>query len=397
MSSTEASHAPSDHPSNSTLFQPLRVGALQLSHRLIMAPLTRFRSTREYVPNSSLMAEYYAQRACVPGTLLITEATVISLSAAGYLNVPGIWSKEQIAAWKPVTEAVHAKGSYIFCQLWALGRVAIPGNMREAGFDVVSSSESPLEPTERTPNPDKPRALAEVEVQEFIAQYAQAARNAREAGFDGVEVHGANGYLVDQFTQDVVNKRTDRWGGSIENRSRFGAEVIKACGEAIGIERVGIRLSPWSTFQGMKMTDPIPQFTDLVSKLRDLGTSYLHLVESRIAGNADVEAKVGERVEFAVTEFQKEAKFGRPVFVAGGFKPDSARRCADVEHGGREVGIVFGRLWIANPDLAFRIKEGIDLTPYNRDTFYKVESPEGYVDYPYSKEWQQSAGPEARL
>merc|ERR1711939_605230 len=199
QNTTKQSKMGSLAPSSSRLFEPLRIGTMDLHHRLVMAPLTRFRAEDDTHVPLPFVSTYYAQRAAVPGTLLITEATFISHRAAGYANVPGIYSRAQIEAWKSITSAVHAKGSYIYCQLWALGRTADAANAKAEGIEIVSSSAN-----------------------------AQAARNAIEAGFDGVEVHGANGYLIDQFTQDTCNTRTDEYGGSIENRSRFGLEVTRA-------------------------------------------------------------------------------------------------------------------------------------------------------------------------
>lgn len=361
-----------------TLFDPIRIGSIPLSHRVAMAPLTRYRATDAHV-HTSLAVEYYSQRASVPGTLLITEATFISPRASGYENVPGIYNKDQIEGWKSVTDAVHKKGSYIFCQLWALGRAAKPEIVRkEAGEKwFASSSAIPMQA-----GTEEPRALEEEEIRGFVGDYAQAAKNAIEAGFDGVEIHGANGYLIDQFTQDVANKRTDAWGGSVEKRSKFGLEVAKAVVEAVGSEKVGIRLSPFSTFQGMKMADSIPQFSHLIEGLKELKLGYLHLVESRISGSANVEAT--EKIDPLMKIWGKTS----PVLVAGGFQPDSAKRAVEEEYTGQDVMIVFGRHFIANPDLPFRIEKGIELTKYNRDTFYNAGSPEGYVDYPFSKEWE---------
>lgn len=361
-----------------TLFDPIHIGSIPLSHRVVMAPLTRFRADDAHV-HTSLATEYYGQRASVPGTLLITEATFISPRASGEANVPGIYNKDQIKAWKNITDAVHKKGSFIFCQLWALGRAAKPEIVRkEAGEkSFVSSSTVPMQA-----GTEEPRALEEDEIWAFVGDYAQAAKNAIEAGFDGVEIHGANGYLLDQFTQDTSNKRTDAWGGSVEKRSKFGLEVAKAVVEAVGSEKVGIRLSPFSTFQGMKMADPVKQFSYLVEGLKELKLGYLHLVESRISGNADVEAT--EKVEPLMKIWGKTS----PVLLAGGFQPDSAKRAVEKEYTGQDVMIVFGRHFIANPDLPFRIEKGIELTKYNRNTFYNAGSPEGYIDYPFSKEFE---------
>jgi NADPH2 dehydrogenase len=361
----------------SKLFEPLQVGPNKLSNRLIMAPLTRFRADDDHV-QLPFVKEYYAQRACVPGTMLITEATPITPEAGGYPNVPGIYTDAQIKAWKEVTDAVHAKGSFIWLQLWALGRAANADFKKQEGSgDLVSSSDKVM-----SDNSPKPRPMTEDEIEQYVKDFATAAKNAVEkAGFDGVEIHGANGYLIDQFTQDVCNYRTDKWGGSIENRSRFGLEVSKAVVEAVGADRTGIRLSPWSTFQGMQMEDPIPQFSHLVKGLKDLKLAYLHVVESRIAGNADIEAT--QKVDPFIDIWGKTS----PVFIAGGFKPDSAKRAVDEEYNDKDIAIVFGRHFISTPDLVFRIEKGIELAPYDRDTFYKAKSEEGYTDYAYSEEW----------
>ena len=342
-----------------------------------MAPLTRYRATSAHVP-TSLATEYYTQRASVPGTLLITEATFISPRASGYANAPGIYNAEQIKAWRQITDAVHKKGSYIFCQLWALGRTAKPDIVRkEAGERwFASSSPSPM-----VAGGEAPRPLEEEEIWGFIGDYAQAAENAIEAGFDGVEIHGANGYLVDQFTQDVVNKRDDGWGGSVEKRSRFGIEVAKAVVAAVGKERVGIRLSPFSTFQGMRIAKPEEQFGHLIGGLKEVGLAYLHLVGSRISGNVDLEPT--EKLDFALKIWGNVT----PVLLAGGFQADSAKSEVE-EYKGYDVMIVFGRYFISNPDLPFRIQNGLELSNYDRSTFYNAESVEGYTDQPFSKEWE---------
>lgn len=365
---------------DSRLFSPMRIGQCQLQHRIVMAPLTRFRASDSHIP-LPFVKDYYAQRASAPGTLLITEATFISPRASGYPNVPGIWNSDQVKAWKEVTKAVHQKGSYIFLQLWALGRTANPKALKALGdYEVVSSSPTPEKETSPVPH-----ELTIEEIKGFVGDYARAAKNAIEAGFDGVEIHGANGYLVDQFTQDTCNKRTDAYGGSIENRSRFGLEVAQAVVDAVGANRVGIRLSPFSTFQGMKMTDPIPQFSHLLKGLQELGLAYIHVVESRVAGNADIES--AEKIDFALDVWGRTS----PVLIAGGFKPESAKRAVDEEYKDKDVAIVFGRYYISNPDLPFRLKNDVELTKYNRDTFYKTKSTEGYTDYPFSQEYQTSS------
>jgi len=257
----------------SALFRPLKVGAINVGHRVVMAPTTRYRANKAHV-HGELAKTYYGQRASVPGTLIVTEATFIAPQAAGYANAPGIWSDAQIAGWKAVrvssylamfwlsltdfqkqvTEAVHAKGSFIFLQLWALGRVASPRILKEEGdFDVVGPS--PIRYNSVTEGGDEaavPRELTGADLKEYVELYTKAAKNAIEAGFDGVEVHGANGYLLDQFLQSVSNNRTDEYGGSIQNRLRFPLEVIDAVVKTVGAERTAVRISPWSDYQGEK-------------------------------------------------------------------------------------------------------------------------------------------------
>lgn len=227
--------------------------------------------------------------------------------------------------------------------------------------------------------------MTEEEIQEYIGWYAQAAKNAIAAGFDGVEVHGANGYLVDQFLQDVSNKRTDAWGGSVEKRARFGLEVTKAVIAAVGVEKVGIRLSPYSEFQGMKMADPVPQYTYYTNELKKLNLAYLHVVEGRIDGNADTPSK--DSIKFIADIWGKTS----PVLIAGGFKADSAYKLVDEEYKDQDVVVVFGRYFIANPDLVFRVKEKIEFNAYDRDTFYNKGETRGYTDLPFSKEWLAQA------
>lgn len=357
----------------SRLFKPITVGAMTLSHRMGMSPLTRYRATDDHVPSPSSV-DYYAQRASVPGTLLVTEGTFISPQHGGYANVPGIYNAAQIAAWRRVTDAVHAKGSYIFCQLWALGRTADTKVAAAEGIAFKSASAIAVDAERPAPAP-----LSAEEIAETVRLYAAAARNAVEAGFDGVELHGANGYLIDQFLQDVSNVRGDAYGGSVENRSRFAVEVARAVAEAIGPARTGIRFSPWSTFNAMRMADPVPQFTDVIERLNPLGLAYVHLVEARIAGSADV--KAADSIAFAV-----RAREG-VTLVAGGFTPESARRLVDEEFPDRDVVVMFGRYFISTPDLPFRVQRGLELAKYNRGTFYTPGSLVGYTDYPFSPEF----------
>ena len=323
-----------------------------------------------------MAAEYYGQRACVPGTLLITEATFIDEQYGGYPNVPGIYNQQQIDAWRKITDEVHKKGSFIYLQLWALGRVASKEFCAAKGITIKGASPIPLDPEHAVPQEMTPE-----DIKTAIAAYAQGAKNAIAAGFDGVEIHGANGYLIDQFLQDVSNQRSDAYGGSVENRSRFAVEVTQAVVDAVGADKTGIRLSPFSVFQGMHMADPIPQFSDIIKKLNTFGLAYLHLVESRISGNADTES-------FASMD-PLIPLFDGPLLIAGGFQAESGKKLVDEERKDRDVVVVFGRYFISTPDLVFRLQKGIAFNEYDRDTFYIPKSEKGYTDQPFSKEWQE--------
>ncbi|KAL2678712.1 Chanoclavine-I aldehyde reductase fgaOx3 [[Neocosmospora] mangrovei] len=354
------------------LFTPLKVGAMSLSQRIAMAPMTRLRASDSHVPLPSVK-EYYKQRASAPGSLVVTEATVISPRHGGYANVPGIYNQSQIEAWREVTSAVHANGSYIFLQLWALGRAANPQSLQQAGHQLVSSSDVPMK-SAFSDEMHYPTPLTEEGIQGVISDFAVAAKNAISAGFDGVEIHGANGYLVDQFIQDVSNKRTDHWGGSIENRSRFAVEVTRAVVEAVGSERTAIRLSPWSKYQGMRMDDPVPQFSDLVRRLADFKLAYLHACESDAKQS-------GEDIKFILDTYADAS----PVLVAGNYDASSAKNAVDVEYANHDVVVAFGRPYISNPDLVFRAKKGIEFAPFDPKTMY-AQSDEGYIDYPFAQE-----------
>ncbi|KAI0063307.1 NADH:flavin oxidoreductase/NADH oxidase, partial [Artomyces pyxidatus] len=353
--------------STALLFQPIRVGLSNLEHRVVMAPLTRFRANSDH-ELGDIALEYYSQRASVPGTLIVTEATFIAAQAGGYPAVPGIWSEKQIAVWKKITDAVHAKGSFIYLQLWALGRLGKPAVLKQGGFDFVSAGDISSDDGEA------PRPLTIPEIKEYVQLYATAAANAvHKAGFDGVEIHGANGFLIDQFLQTNSNNRTDEYGGSIENRLRFALEVIDAVVAAVGVERTGIRLSPWSTYGGMHMPDPIPTFSALVTKIVENhpDLAYIHLIEPE-----------GEQQGIPTMEsnkFLRDIWQPRPFIAAAGF--DRAKAIKTVEEQG---GLVeFGKLFIANPDLPLRLREELELNVPNPDTFY-TPGPVGYTDYSFS-------------
>jgi len=356
------------------LFKPLKIGNVEIKHRVGMAPLTRFRATDDHVP-TPLMKEYYGQRASVPGTLIISEGTFIAPSACGgFANAPGIWSKDQVTAWRTITDEVHRKGCFIFCQIFAMGRAANVEVAEKEGVSIVGPSAIAI--GEGAPIP---QAMTIEEIKQTVQDFAIASDNAISAGFDGVECHGANGYLVDQFIQDVSNKRDDEYGGSVENRSRFINDIMKAVVDTVGPERVGIRLSPWSRFQGMGMENPIPQFSDIIKKASQSNLAYLHVVESRISGSEDYEGS--GRLDFAYK------LWNGPFLVAGGYKLADAQKLVLEEYPDKDIVVIFGRCFIANPDLVYRIKEGLELNAYDRKTFYTSKSAVGYVDYPFSKEY----------
>ncbi|KAF8261819.1 putative NADPH2 dehydrogenase chain OYE2 [Lactarius quietus] len=366
----------------SALFQPLRIGISDLQHRIVMAPLTRFRADKDHV-HGELAKTYYAQRSTVPGALIISEATFIAPQAAGYANVPGIWNAAQIAGWKAITDAVHANGSYIYLQVYALGRVADPAILRqEGGFDLVGPSPIPFGNGSSSDDEKiaAPRELTVAELREYVQLYSKAASNAIEAGFDGVEVHAAHGYLLDQFLQTVSNERTDEYGGSIDNRVRFPLEVIDAIVETIGAERTAVRISPWSKYQDMGMKDPLPTFTKLIERVRDAHPklAFIHAVEPRIDGVIDSELTDENRNHS--NEALRKAWGDRPYIAAGGMDGATASKMVE-KYGGL---VAFGRHFISNPDLPLRLKEGLSLTRYNRDTFYDSVVAAGYIDYPFA-------------
>ncbi|KAI0076952.1 NADH:flavin oxidoreductase/NADH oxidase [Panus rudis PR-1116 ss-1] len=344
----------------SKLFQPMQVGDVQLEHRVVMAPLTRFRAHDNHAP-SDLAVQYYEQRSRVPGTLIIAEGTFMDARTGGLDNVPALETPEQVAGWRKITEVVHKNKSFIFAQLWALGRSADPSVLARDGFPYVAASDIPLTGREA------PRPLAIIEIKEFVQAHAKTASKAIEAGFDGVEVYGANGGLVDQFLQDVSNNRKDEYGGSIENRARFALEVIDAMVKEIGVKKVAIRLSPWGRHLDMRMKDPIPTFSYLIKKIVDLypDLAYIHVVEPRVEG---IEDKIPDEGESS--DFLRKIWSPRPYIAAGGLKRDSAIEFADT----KGDLVAFGRFFIANPDLPYRLKHDLPLNAYDRSTFYKVSS-----------------------
>ncbi|KAJ6484041.1 FMN-linked oxidoreductase, partial [Mycena sanguinolenta] len=359
------------------LFTPIQVGDIRLRHRIVLAPMTRLRvdpSTNVIFP---IVKEYYAQRTSTPGTLIISEGTVVAKKAgASHAASPGIWSDEQIAAWREVTDVVHERGSFIYCQLFAMGRAATAPELADpnADFDLVSASAIPLPGETITPC-----EMTVEDIQEYVQLFVEAAKNAVErAGFDGVEIHGANGYLLDAFLQDTANQRTDAYGGSPENRSRLLLEIVSATAQAIGESKVGVRISPWSPFQGMLMADPIPTFTYLVRALREFPQlAYLHIIEPRIEGAGDWDA--GTQTAWHSNEFIRELWGDRTLISAGGYT-----RATALDRAERGEVIAFGRAFLANPDLPTRLEKDIPLAKANRNTFY-TPTIEGYTTYAFAK------------
>ncbi|KAK5987022.1 Chanoclavine-I aldehyde reductase fgaOx3 [Cladobotryum mycophilum] len=372
----------------SKLWQPLKVGNLTLSHRLVMAPLTRYRNGDNHEP-LDLMVQYYADRACVPGSLIITEATGISGAAEARPNLPGIWTEEEIAGWKRVYEGVHARGSFVFQQLWDLGRGGSAEYVTSRGYKYGSSGDVKLKDS-----PVPPEPLTEEEIWQKIGEYRKAARNVIDAGGDGVEIHGAHGYLVDQFTRDSANNRTDKWGGSVENRSRFLIEVVKAVTEEIGAERTGLRISPFATYQSSYSSDTWEQTTDVVRRLKEGGykLAYLSIVEPRgdpglLGGPPPPDhpqpfTKTKPSLDFLLKEWNNFT----PIVVGGGYDANNSEVAVDGQYKPYDVAVAIGRHFISNPDLVFKVKNKIPFTPYIRETFYLPKSPVGYNDYPFSKE-----------
>ena len=357
----------------SNLFSAYKLGDLDLPSRIVMAPLTRMRAGEGNVPQP-MNVEYYRQRSSA--ALIITEATQISPQGVGYPHTPGIHSPEQIEGWKSVTQAVHQQGGRIFMQLWHVGRVSHPSMQPNGELPVAPSAIAP-EGMAVTYEGEKPfvtpRALETEEIPHIVQQYAQAAKNAQIAGFDGVEIHSANGYLLDEFLQDGSNKRSDQYGGSIENRARFLMEVTKAITNVWDSKRVGVRLSPSSTFMNMFDSAPEALFSYVGKELNRFNLAYLHIVEPRIKGDKhDEDDSNGLGV-----------KFFRPIFegsliTAGGYNFDTGNEF--LTSGNTDL-VAYGRLFIANPDLPKRFQVNAPLNDYDRSTFY-TQGKEGYIDYP---------------
>ncbi len=361
------------------LFSPLQVGPYRLDHRIVMAPLTRMRAEKESFAPRPLNAEYYSQRA-TPGGLIIAEASPVMSTGRGNAGTPGIYSDQQIEGWREVVNAVHEKGGVIFLQLWHVGRVS-HSSFQPGGALPVAPSAVPISETLKTMTADgklvsyeTPRALETSEIAGVIDSFRQAAINARAAGFDGVEIHSANGYLIEQFLQSHTNRRTDRYGGSIENRARLLMEITQAVIEVWGAMRVGVRLSPYGVANDSGEADPMPLYSHVIRSLDAPGLAYLHFIEPRSSGAGRAEVN-HQNVPSAMVLFRP---IWRGVLIsAGGFTGETAEAAIAAGHAD---AIAFGRIFISNPDLPRRLREGFPLTPYNRATFYGGGET-GYTDY----------------
>lgn len=363
------------------LFTPLEIGPMTLKHRVVMAPLTRNRSEPPGDIPGKMMLEYYTQRAS-DGGLIISEATTISPAARGWFGAPGIFSDAQTDGWKKIVDAVHAKGGHMFSQLWHTGRSSHIGTSDSM---PVSSSVNPSyweEATDHLVNtpsgwaqPSPHRALETAEIPAIVEDYRQAAARAKAAGFDGVELHAANGYLQDQFLQDGINHRTDSYGGSIENRTRFLLQTVAALVSVWGDGRVAVRVAPSGSWNGVSDSDPQALFAHVAEQLNRFDLAYLHIVEPRVKGN--IVLVEGQK---PVAAEQLRKTFRGKIVSAGGYEPDTA---FDVVEKGDADAVAFGRHFIANPDLPKRIQSALPLNAYDRTTFYTFEA-HGYTDYPFS-------------
>ena len=352
------------------LLSPVQVGRYELPNRIVMAPLTRNRAGKGNVPHE-LNATYYAQRASAG--LIISEASQISPQGMGYPGTPGIHSVEQVEGWKLVTRAVHDRGGRIFLQLWHVGRISHPSLQPDGALPVAPSAIAPAGTASTYEGPQPfvmPRALETDEIPGIVEDYRRAAQNALEAGFDGIEIHSANGYLLDQFLRDGSNKRTDQYGGSIENRARFLLEVMEAVTDVWGGDRVGVRLSPSGTFNDMSDSNPEALFSYVVRQLERYQLAYLHLVEPREDNGAPDGQDLSSRFFRSI--------YNGTIIAAGGYNRELAKET--IAKGEADL-IAFGRFYISNPDLVERIAVNAPFNEYDRSTFYGGDE-RGYIDYP---------------
>lgn len=354
----------------SPLFQAFELGKMRLPNRVVMAPLTRNRAGEGLAP-TALAAEYYEQRASAG--LIIAEATQIRPDGQGYINTPGIYSPEQVSAWKAITDAVHAAGGHMVLQLWHVGRISHvslqPGGLAPVAPSAVRANAQTFVDGGMV-DVSEPRALELDEIPQLVEDYRKAAANAVAAGFDAVEVHAANGYLIDQFLRDGVNRRTDAYGGSIENRARLLKEVMAACCKEIGADRVGVRLSPVSPFNDLVDSDPQPLFEHVVDMLNGFSPLYIHVIEGATGGARDIDP------DFDFAALRK--RFKGAYIANNGY--DKARAEAALQAGDADL-IAFGRPYVSNPDLVRRFMLDAPLNEMSPDTLYGGGA-QGYTDYP---------------
>jgi N-ethylmaleimide reductase len=361
--------------SNETLFSPLKLGAIQLPNRIIMAPLTRMRASAANVP-TALNAEYYAQRSSAG--LIISEGTAISPQAQGYPHAPGIYTAAQIAGWRNVTDGVHARGGRIIMQIAHNGRNShsslVPDGAPPVAPSAILSTIPALTNDFQQVQGEIPRALETSEIATIVGTFRQAALNAIEAGFDGVELQGANSHLIEQFLENGTNQRTDAYGGPQENRARFLLEIVDEVSAAIGADRLGVRLSPFGQYGGIHDSNPLELFTYVIGELSKRRIGYLHLIEAR-GSEIGLTDELHENAQNNAVLFR--SAFQGPLLSAAAYTPESAAEAIGSKHAD---AIVFGRLFIANPDLVERIKENRPLNAPDRSTFYGG-GYHGYTDY----------------
>jgi len=353
------------------LLQSIQIGKMTLPNRIFMAPLTRSRAGKENIPNK-MMAEYYTQRASAG--LIISEATIIDPMGFGYMDVPGIFNYEQMKGWEIVTNSVHESNGKIFCQLWHMGRIShtsfLKGNLPVAPSAINAGGQ--IRTYEGLLDKSTPRALETNEIKDIVKQYTQAAINSISSGFDGIEIHGANGYLIEQFICTISNQRNDAYGGDIDKRSRFLFEIVESICNKIGNERTGLRLSPSSLISGSYTDNPVEDYSYIINKLNDYNLAYLHLMEPYIP------IPEGEYLQYLrePTAYFRNL-YNHTLITNSGFTPETAEIALN---NGIADAVAFGKLFISNPDLVNRIKNNLPLSPWDTSTFYS-RGAEGYLDY----------------
>jgi NADPH2 dehydrogenase len=336
--------------------------------------MTRFRTDLQHRP-LPMAKRYYAERSHTPGTLLITEGVAVSERLVGLPHWAGNWNSDHIAAWADIVEEVHRKGCYIYQQFCCAGRTADKGFAKLSAGDIPLEADSSSISTEDATSPPDP--MTEEDIQQAIHDHALAARNAMEAGFDGVELHGANGYLIDQFLQESCNNRVDGYGGTVENRSRFALEITRAVVEAIGAHRVGFRISPWSTYHSITPIRPREQFSHLVLELGKYDLAYLHVVTSRVDNWTDIDRD--ESLDFVFSSWPSHL----PMILTGGYNASTAKNVIEREYPNRKIAVGFGRAFASTPDLVSCIRQDLPPNTFRGEFAYSPGEPRGYIDYPH--------------